>query len=74
MLPGQVFHVTARGVRLAPLFADDIDRRRYVDILAGTVFRCRWICLAYCLMGNHVHLLVRLRSATLSRGMQRLLE
>lgn len=34
--------------------------------------RYGWECLAYCLMTNHVHLLVRTRDATLGVGVQQL--
>ena len=36
------------------------------------VRRWEWDCLAYCLMGNHVHLLIRTREPNLGRGMQRM--
>jgi putative transposase len=67
-----MFHVTARGVRKTDLFTDDLDRTLYLDLLASTVARFRWQCLAYCLMGNHVHLLIQLRLPNLSRGVQRI--
>jgi putative transposase len=67
-----MFHVTARGVRRTDLFTDDVDRRLYLELLASTVARFRWQCLGYCLMGNHVHLLIQLRLPNLSRGMQRI--
>jgi hypothetical protein len=31
-----------------------------------------WSCLAYCLMGNHVHVLVETHAPNLGKGMQRL--
>jgi putative transposase len=67
-----MFHVTARGVRKTELFVDDRDRELYLDLLASTIARFRWQCLGYCLMGNHVHLLIQLRLPNLSRGMQRI--
>jgi putative transposase len=41
-------------------------------MLANVVLRFRWSCLAYCLMNNHVHLLLETWEANLSQGMQRL--
>jgi putative transposase len=69
---GGVVHVTARGVRRQPIFADDADRRMFMGFFAQSVHRQRWTCLAYCLMTNHFHLLLRLADANLSRGMHRL--
>jgi putative transposase len=34
------------------------------------VERHRWRCLAYCLMGNHYHLVIKLTEANLAAGMQ----
>lgn len=67
-----IVHVTTRGVRREPIFADDADRRMFMAFLAQSVRRCRWSCLAYCLMSNHFHLLVGLSAPNLARGMHRL--
>jgi REP element-mobilizing transposase RayT len=66
---GGIFHVWARRVDRSPLFVDEDDYRRYVALLAATVVRCDWILLSFCLMPNHVHLLVELRKANLAKGM-----
>jgi REP element-mobilizing transposase RayT len=57
--PNGIYHVTTRGVRQAPLFRDDFDRRRYMELLAKVVRRYDWSCRMYCLMTNHVHLLLQ---------------
>ena len=44
----------------------------FLDGLADVVDRGSWQCLAYCLMGNHFHLLVQTPEPDLDRGMQRL--
>jgi len=44
----------------------------YLRFLARAIVRHRWHCLAYCLMGNHVHLLVETPDANLGTGMQSL--
>jgi REP element-mobilizing transposase RayT len=67
-----IHHVYARGNNRNPIFADDVDRESYLATLRFVVRRMRWGCLAYCLMDNHVHLLLETREANLGRGMQRL--
>ena len=67
---GCVFHLTARG---KAIFLDDDDRRWFLRLFAKAVERYRWTCHAYCLMGNHFHLLIELRDENLSEGMQWLL-
>jgi len=69
---GGIFHVWARRVDRWALFVDESDYRRYLRVLGRTVEACDWILLSFCLMPNHVHLLVELREANLSKGMQKL--
>jgi len=69
---GALYHVTSRGNRRAPVFEDDQDRRDFVVLPAAVVGRFRWLCHAYCLMGNHYHLLVETPEPNLSRGMRQL--
>ena len=56
---GAVYHVTARGNRREPIFADDTDRHALLAILAKSLDRHDAAALAYCLMGNHYHLVLR---------------
>jgi REP element-mobilizing transposase RayT len=69
---GAIHHVFARGNRRQAIFADDRDRLAYLAMLGAVVRRQRWVCLAYCLMGNHVHLLIETPEANLGLGMMRL--
>jgi putative transposase len=69
--PG-VHHVWARGNRRQPIYLADTDRHLYLDQFGRCVDRMDWSCLAYCLMDNHMHLLIETRRANLSAGMQRL--
>jgi putative transposase len=70
--PGAIHHVWARGNRKALIFLDDFDRLRYLVLLARVVERFGWRCLAYCLMGNHMHLVLETPEANLGDGMERL--
>jgi putative transposase len=70
--PGAVHHVYARGNRKQVIYVDDDDRAVYLRLLGEVVVRQRWCCLAYCLMKNHVHLLVETPEANLGTGIQRL--
>jgi REP-associated tyrosine transposase len=67
-----VHHVYARGNNKQDIFLCDRDREVYLATLADVVGRKRWACLAYCLMRNHVHLLVETREPNLGAGMGRL--
>lgn len=67
---GGVFHVFARGNDKRVIFFDDLDRRRYLRTLRSTVEERLWRLLAYCLMDNHVHLLVETPQPNLGDGMR----
>src|SRR5213082_2729696 len=69
---GGIHHVYARGNDRRRIYLDDTDRRTYLFLLARVVLVKRWRCLAYCLMDNHLHLLVETPEANLGSGMQRL--
>jgi putative transposase len=71
-LAGGVHHVYARGNRRQAIYLADADRILYLELLAQVVRRQRWRCLAYCLMRNHVHLLVETPEANLGAGMGRM--
>jgi REP element-mobilizing transposase RayT len=64
--------VFARGVERRLIFVDDEDRERYLRMLRGVIEHFGWHCLAYCLMPNHVHLLIETTAPNLGRGMHRL--
>jgi REP element-mobilizing transposase RayT len=71
-IPGGFWHLIARGVRKEPIFTDDRDYERFLQLLAEVIEQFGWICHAYCLMPNHYHLVVETPRATLSDGMERL--
>jgi REP element-mobilizing transposase RayT len=69
---GAIYHVTARGNARARIFLDDEDRELFLETLGQTIERFNWLCHAYCLMGNHYHLMVETPDANLAAGMRQL--
>ena len=65
-----IYHVTARGNRLQPIYLDDEDDRLFLGLLDKVAARHEWHCLSFCLMTNHYHLALRTPNANLSIGMQ----
>jgi REP element-mobilizing transposase RayT len=61
-----IYHVMLRGIDQGQLFYDDDDRYAFLNRLekAKDAYGCR--LYAYCLMGNHVHLLIHEGSLGLS--------
>ena len=58
VLPGVAHHVTQRGNRWLPVFFSDDDRILYLQLLREGLARADMACLAWCLMDNHVHLIL----------------
>jgi REP element-mobilizing transposase RayT len=67
---GAVFHVFARGVDRRLIFKDDEDRWKYLRLLGKAVERTTWRVLAFCLMDNHVHLMMETPEPNLGNGMR----
>ena len=70
--PGALYHVTSRGNARQKIFRNDKDRRYFVELLSSITDRFQWLCYAYCLMGNHYHLVIETREANLAKGMRQL--
>jgi REP-associated tyrosine transposase len=68
--PGAIYHVTTRAIQV--MFADAVDREQFLFVLAKVIAEHGWICHAYCLMGNHFHLVVETPEPNLARGMREL--
>ncbi|WP_245893895.1 transposase [Salsuginibacillus halophilus] len=56
--PGATYHIISRGNRRAPIFYDEADRRTYLALLEETRTFYPFTLHAYCLMTNHIHLLL----------------
>ncbi len=65
-----IYHVLVRGINRGALFHDDEDRQRYLYTL--TKFIKDNEVLGYCLMDNHVHLLIKEGLNGISNLMHRL--
>jgi len=58
LLPATPFHVTQRGNARQLVFENDSDRLVYLDLLQTHSRLQELSLLGYCLMSNHVHLIV----------------
>lgn len=70
--PTGIQHVTSRGAGRRVIFEDDIDRTRYLEKLREFSVRDGVMVLAWCLMENHVHLLLKCDAASLESLMRSL--
>ncbi|MCK9368093.1 MAG: transposase [Metallibacterium scheffleri] len=69
---GALYHVTARGDRREAIYEDDADRKHFLEVLGQVIGQFNWCCHAYCLMGNHYHVVIATPDGNLSKGMRQL--
>ncbi|MBS4030312.1 MAG: transposase [Clostridiales bacterium] len=67
-----VYHVMVRGINKSELFFDKQDKRKYLEILLNIKQDDMFELYAYCLMPNHVHLLIKEKNDVLSNSMKRI--
>ncbi|GAB3046908.1 transposase [Virgibacillus ainsalahensis] len=56
--PGATYHITARGIRRDNIFYDYYDYQHYINLLGLCKKDISFSLHAYCLMPNHIHLLL----------------
>ena len=67
-----IYHVMIRGVNRQEIFHEDEDNRKFLEILAKYTKDAGAKVYGWCLMGNHVHLLLAEGSEELSKTMKRI--
>jgi REP element-mobilizing transposase RayT len=73
-LAGGLHHVTTKSPSGRLLFVDDRHRRLYLELIAREVREREWSVLTYCLLTNHLHVLVRTPMPDLGLGFKRINE
>ena len=68
--PGCLHHVIARGIERRAIFHDDADRQDLITGFAGLTERAGTKILAWALLPNHFHLLLRTSAAPVSHLMR----
>ncbi len=67
-----VYHAMVRGNNRQDIFQDKEDRVMFLEKLSAVKERSMCSTYAYCLMSNHVHLLIAESVETISQIMKRL--
>ena len=72
-IEGGLYHVITRGNDRQTIFHSEEDHGKFLSLLAALKERLPFYLYAYCLMSNHVHLLIERKVDTVGRIMHRLL-
>lgn len=67
-----VYHAIVRGINRQNIFQDSEDRLMFLSRLGAVKERSQCLIYGYCLMSNHVHLLIAEMAETISQIMKRL--
>ncbi len=67
-----IYHVILRGINRQNIFEDDEDRLKLMETIAYYKGISNYELYGYCLMNNHVHLLVKETDESLSRAVKRI--
>lgn len=71
--PGALHHIIVRGIGRRKIFDDDTDRHAFIERLETVVSASDTLCLAWALIPNHFHLLLRTGTRPIATVMRRLL-
>lgn len=66
------YHVMVRGINKNDLFLEDEDKEYFLQVLADKKEQCNFLLPAYCLMDNHVHMLIKEQTIGLPDIMKRI--
>jgi REP element-mobilizing transposase RayT len=67
-----IFHIMLRGINKQTIFEDDEDRRRFMETIERFKAVSKYEIYGYCLMSNHVHLLLKETEEAISTAIKRI--
>ena len=67
-----IYHVMLRGINRSDIFLEDEDKVVFLNTLLLKKSKEEYVLHAYCLMDNHVHLLIQEKEDDISRIMKRI--
>lgn len=67
-----IYHIMLRGNNRQQIFLDDEDNETFIGIIKEYKVICNFSLLAYCLMGNHIHILIKTNEIPVANIMKRI--
>lgn len=63
-----IYHVMLRGIDKRDLFLKESEYEKFIDYIQKARDKCEFTIYAYCLMTNHIHLLIKTHTDTQNVG------
>lgn len=67
-----IYHIMLRGINQQQIFEDQEDNEKFLEILEAYKVISNYKIIAYCLMGNHVHLMLKTENDSLGQIFKRI--
>lgn len=67
-----IYHIMLRGINRQTIFEDDEDKRRFLETILKYKTISKYSIFSYCLMDNHVHLLLKETEEGISEAIKRI--
>lgn len=67
-----IYHIMLRGINRQDIFQDDEDMSKWIGTLGNYKSVCGYEVYGYCLMSNHIHLILREGKETVSQVIKRI--
>ena len=64
------YHIMLRGINKGRIFYNDKDRKKFIKVLRNAKERYDFKIYAYCLMNNHIHIIIFDQKSLLPKIMQ----
>ena len=67
-----IYHLVIRGINRQTIFEEDADKEKFLEVLTKYKHISHYTVYGYCLMDNHVHLLIKERNEPISLFFKRI--
>lgn len=67
-----IYHIMLRGINAQQIFEDEEDNEKFLEVLKDFKAMSEYKIFAYCLMGNHLHLLIKVGTEDLGKIFKRI--
>ena len=67
-----VYHIMLRGINQQVIFEENEDYEKFIDVLKKYKIVCGYKLFAYCLMSNHIHIIIKEENENIDQIIKRI--